>query len=162
MVDLPDLISYIIIIFILWKAYKAEWIDLHCDHVNQSKCKDFGGGMAYKNSKPDLDDEPSELLDKIERASYTEELTVKWRRCYILAFFIMTLSWAFVMFPIIGRFPRFYEAGMLIFIAMMIIYYSFNYYAFHHYEAPTQYIRASTELLRDKLNLRKSTLILLG
>lgn len=153
-----DYISYILSLVLLWTAYKAEWKDLHCGSVHDSndKCKDFGGGMAYVGSEP-LNNDPNELLlSKIERASYTEELTVKWRRCYILSFFITLFLWVTIMYPIVGRLPRFYEYFLMLFIVMMILYYSFSFYSFHHYEAPAQYIRKSVDILRDNLDLKKT------
>ena len=156
--NIIDYLSYFLSLIFLWIAYRAEWKDLHCGSVHDSidKCKDFGGGMAYAGSEPSNNDSVEVLLSKIEKASYTEELTVKWRRCYILSFFITLFIWLAVIYPIVNRLPRFYEYFLLLFINTMIIYYSFSFYSFHHYEAPAQYIRKSVELIRDDLNLKKT------
>lgn len=153
-----DLITYALTLILLWVAYKAEWKDLHCPNVDISSglCKPYGSGMAYAGSKPNKKDNVSDLLDKIEVASHTEEMTVKWRRSYMLAFFIGLAIWFFVIYPSDRRLPKFYEWGLMLFISMMIIYYSFSFYFFHHYSAPYAYIQESVDLVRQNLDLKRN------
>ena len=147
-----DLITYVISLLILWVAYKAEWKDMHCPNVDigSKLCGPYGAGMAYAGSRPDKKDDVGKLLDKIEIASHTEEMTVKWRRCYMIAFFITLAIWFFVIYPSSHRFPKFYEYTLMLFVTMMIIYYSFSFYYFHHYSAPYSFIQESVDLIRRK------------
>lgn len=161
MISFINLITYVISLVILWMAYRAEWKDIHCPNVDTSSglCQNYGGGMAYAGSRPSKKDNVPDLLDKIEIASHTEDMTVKWRRSYILAFFITIAIWFFVIYPSENRLPTFYEYPLMLFIVMMIIYYSFSFYYFHHYSAPYAFIQESVEMIRQKTGAnRKSKL----
>ena len=151
-------VVYIISLIILYVAMYAEHKDLHCPtpYAPESECGSFGRGMAYDGSKPEPGDSDGILLDKIERASYTEELTVKWRRTYALSFLIVWGIWLFVVYPTVSRLPNWSEYILSLFISGMIIYLSFSYYGFHHYSSPSTFIRQSTNDLRESLNLKRS------
>lgn len=162
-----NVIVYAAALFLLFMAWKAEFLDLHCPYPSASKeeCCGDGCGMAYRGSKPDIHDDNHTLLDRINVASRTEERTVKWRRSYMLAWVIFILIWLAVFYREslfknseglasssgLGGWPPYHTLIIFLFITTMVIYYSYSYYEFHHYDAPMRYIRESTQLLRERM-----------
>ncbi len=157
MLDTITLIVYLITLVMLWMAYKSERLDLQCPYPSapKSKCGTFGKGMAYQGTEPHKDDQVPQLLNKIEKATYTEELTVKWRRAYIIAFLISVSVWLLVVYPLCDGLPNGAQWVLTLLIAYFFIYFSFSFYYFHHYYSPTNFTRESINMIRNELNLKR-------
>lgn len=148
------IIVYALSLFLLVRAAQAEHLDLNCPYPNSkpNECCGDGCGMAYRGSKPYHDDDLNTLFRKIKIATRTEERTVKWRRSYMLAWIILILVWLTIFYPTYQKLPDYSTLIMFLFIATMVIYYSYSYYQFHHYDAPYRYIRESVDIIKNKLN----------
>jgi len=157
MVDYVTIAVYIVTLGVLWMAYKSERLDLQCPYPSASKdkCGTFGRGMAYQGTEPNSDDTVPALLDKIEKATYTEELTVKWRKSYILAFLISLFVWLLVVYPISGKLPSAAQWMLMLLIGYLFIYFSHSFYYFHHYYSPICFTRESINMIRNKMNIQR-------
>nr|WNL49801.1 membrane protein [Marseillevirus sp.] len=143
-----NIVGYILLLFALMFVVKAEMTDIRCPNPNcpKDECADYGKGMAYFGSTPSEQDSVPQLLDKILIASKTEERTVKWRRCFILSFLIITAIWILVL----QKVPSVVVFVLMLFIAMAVWHFSFGYYAFHHYQAAVDNIDEAVGILREK------------
>ncbi len=138
-------------------AYKSERLDLQCPYPSapKNRCGTFGKGMAYQGTEPEENDDVPTLLNKVEKATYTEELTVKWRRSYIIAFLISLFVWGLVVYPVCNAPPTGAQWVLTLLIAYFLIYFSFSFYYFHHYYSPINFTRESINLIRNKLNIQR-------
>ncbi|AHA46020.1 putative membrane protein [Insectomime virus] len=143
-----NIVGYILLLIALIFVVKAEMTDIHCPNPNcpKSECADYGRGMAYFGSEPEEADTIPQLLDKILIASKTEERTVKWRRCFIMSFIIISA----ISLLVLCQIPPVATFVLMLFIAMAVWHFSFGYYAFHHYQAAVDNITESVDILRQK------------
>lgn len=147
-----DVIIYIIVIFLIIKAYKSEALDLFCGKGCDSYDKKFCGdnkGKYYVDGQGNKSDSVSTLLSKIEINADTDENTVKWRRSLLLAF-ICTLL---IFIVVLAKLPTGTELITTLLIIYIIVYFSFSFYQYHYYRYPTFNIHKNVNLLRQKLNL---------
>ena len=108
-----------------------------------------GDGMPYKGSKPSPNDSCPQLLEKINIAAEAEQSSIKWRRAFTLAAVICILVWGLVVMP--GGLPDWTKMYVSIIIATFVLYFNFNYYSYHRYKAPQEYIEESTRFLNEKI-----------
>lgn len=143
-----NIIGYILLLIALVFVVKAEFTDIRCPNPNcpKEECGDYGKGMAYFGSDPSESDTIPQLLDKILIASKTEERTVKWRRCFILSFIIISA----ICILVLREIPPVVTFVLMLFIAMAVWHFSFGYYAFHHYQAAVDNINETVDILRQK------------
>ncbi|ALX27557.1 putative membrane protein [Golden Marseillevirus] len=143
-----NVIGYILVLVALFFVVKAEVTDMRCPNPNCSKdeCGDYGRGMAYYGSEPQETDDIPKLLDRILVASKTDERTVKWRRCFILSFLVVTG----ICLLVLNQVPPVLSFVLMLFISMAVWHFSFGYYAFHHYQAAMDNVNKTVDILRQK------------
>ena len=108
-----------------------------------------GDGMPYRGSKPSPSDSCPTLLKKIDLAANAERNSIKWRRSLILAATICVLVFGLVVMP--GRLPEWTQMYVAVLLTTFVLYFNFNYYSYHRYKEPTEYIEESTDLLGEKI-----------
>jgi hypothetical protein len=147
-----DIIIYIIVIFLVIKAYKSEALDLFCGKDVKSYCKNLCGdnkGKYYVDGQGDKDDSIPTLLSKIEINASADDNTVKWRRSLLLAFICTML----IFIVVLTKLPTGTELITTVLIIFIITYFSFSFYQYHYYRYPTFNIHKNVNLLRQKLDL---------
>ncbi len=139
---------YIILSIITAIVLDVEIREMNCPHPNalDSECG-FGKAGLYVASIPNDNDDIPTLLDKIDIASDVLTRTIYWRRSYILSIIITLALWIMLF----RKMPNGYELLFSILLIMFILYFSCNFYSFHHYGPPKIYIDKSTKLIRKKL-----------
>lgn len=136
-----------------YKAYKAERLDLYCPPEVKQFCKNKCGdnkGKYYIKGKPENTDTINELLNKIKISSNCEGSTVKWRRCLLLSIIISIL----IALVIMQKFPSGRDFFLMVFLAFIMLYFSFSYYEYHYNKYPAININKSVNYIRNKLDLK--------
>lgn len=108
-----------------------------------------GDGMPYRGSKPSLSDDCQTLLKKVDMAANAETHSIKWRRSFALGAIICLLIFGLVVTP--GQLPEWTQMYVAIIIATSVLYFNFNYYSYHRFKKPAEYIEESTDLIREKI-----------
>lgn len=148
--QLIDILTYIILIYIFIFAVNSEKLDLYCPKdIKKYDCNKCGNakGKYYIDGKYQKDDDNDIILSKIQFLSEMKNI-VKWRRVYILSFVSVFLSCLLNGYLYSGR--RFLIMIMTIFI---IFYGSLSYYYFHFERFPEFYIKENIHNLRTNLNI---------
>lgn len=153
-----SIVACVILLCILIYTIRMEKADLMCPniHCESSECYE-GNGKAYFGSKPETADSNTVLLDKIMIAAHADKVTVKWRRSYILAFIITCLLYLLVH----RRVPEIYESVLSIVFIMIVFYFSFSYYEYHHLQHATDNLTKCVDILKEnvvKLELGKKSI----
>jgi hypothetical protein len=150
--NITTIIVYIIVIFLLIKAYKSEALDIFCPpgckEYDKKYCGD-GKGKYYINGMGNDKDDIPVLLNKIELNANIDENTVKWRRCLVLAIISSILLFLIVF----SKLPSGSELMMSILIIFLVFYFSFSFYQWHYTKFPAFNIYKNINILRKKLNI---------
>lgn len=83
--DVKTIVIYIVLLAILWFAFKSEWADISCASPG-GECGP-GKGRAYYFAHPRDDDTREELLSKLVKTSKYDLTSVHWRRAMIVSIF---------------------------------------------------------------------------
>ena len=144
--DLVNVIMYILLFGFTLLVYNIEKRDWTCTNSYDlaEKCK-VGDGMPYHGSKPEEGDDHRTLVKKINIAAGAEPNSIKWRRALTLAVSICLVLFLLVITP--GNLPQWTQMYICVIIATFILYFSFNYYSYHRFKTPKEYIEKSTEML---------------
>lgn len=138
---------YILLAIFLLAVYlieKRDWTCMNSYDLTDACIK--GDGMPYRGSRPLETDSPKELLQKINIASRTEQNSIKWRRAFILSCSIMFLVYILLITP--SSLPHWTTFYLATITGFSVLYFSFNYYSYHRFKKPGEYIRLSTKYLK--------------
>jgi hypothetical protein len=155
--EISDLLTVNVLMYILLfgaviVVHLIERRDWECTNPYKllEECHE-GNGMPYNGSKPTQTDGCKDLLKKINIAAGAEQKSIKWRRSFILSVIICILVFGLVVMP--GNLPYWPYMYAAIIISTFVLYFNFNYYSFHRYNRPTEYIKESIALLFEKISL---------
>lgn len=145
-----DYIMYGVLLVIVILVSYIESRDWKCENSYDitQPCKQ-NDGMPYRGSKPDDEDSSEILLRKINKASEAEQNSIKWRRSVVMAITITFLIYVLVITP--SSLPKWTEFYLVSIIAAAVMYYNFNYYSYHNYKKPQEYIEKCTTLLGERI-----------
>lgn len=122
-----------------WKCYDPYNVFSKCEKAD---------GMPYRGSKPNPSDDCSTLLKKINIAAGASSKSIIWRRSLVLSVIIAFVAFILVITP--GSLPSWTKFYLVTLIGIVFIYYSLNYYDYHKYNTPREYITESTEMIKKK------------
>ena len=148
-----NVIAYIAIFLFIGIVYlieKRDWTCTNSYDVTKECIK--GDGMAYRGSKPSSSDSTATLFDKILLASGAENASIKWRRALLLSFSVIIVCYLLVITP--GRLPVWTQFVTCVLIGAGLLYFSFNYYSYHRFRVPEQYIQESIQVLRSRFDVK--------
>jgi hypothetical protein len=153
-------VVYALIIYLLSFAIRSESLDLFCP----AGCKEFGRpqcgdgkGKYYRDGRGDKKDKVATLLDKIEHLSEVDGKTVKWRRSFMLAFFIALL----ISLLVLKRAPTGPELLLLLFLPFTVIYFGYTFYQQHYYKFVAEFTRENVDIIRGRLKLAKNRTVVI-
>jgi len=150
---LSNISLYGLLGFSAYKAYTSERLDLYCPGEVNKYCKNSCGdnkGKYYIKGEPKSSDSVNQLLNKIKLSSNVASNTVKWRRSLLLSVVIVIL----ISLVVLEKFPCGKQLVLMVFLAFIIIYFSFSYYEYHYEKYPVNNIHKSINYIRDQLNLK--------
>ena len=146
-----NVVMYLIIFGLVVFVFLTEQADWKCPGVTNFLFNCEGEeGMPYKGSKPHKNDGCNELLAKINIAAAAQGNSIKWRRSFMLAVLITVIVFSLVLTP--GKLPIWIQFYIVVIIITSILYFNMNYYDYHKYNIPRNYIKESTGILAQKIN----------
>ena len=146
-----NFVMYILIFAAFIAVALAESKDWKCGEPYNifTKCEENNNGMPYRGSKPSEDDSCDELLGKIDVAANATSNSIKWRRSFFVAVLISLLIFVLVITPSgLPPWPQFY---LVVLISFAVMYGNLNYYDYHLYNTPRNYIFESTAMIGEKI-----------
>lgn len=147
---LIDLAIYTGFLLLFFRINNTEKKDLFCpgnvENFCKEKCGD-GKGKYYIEGKSNSKDTIKTLLNKINLLSDTNQNTVKWRRCCMLAI----ISGFVICLLVLRKIPKGRDFFLMVVSIFLIYYGSFNYYSFHYDKFPSEFIKENTGIIRDLL-----------
>lgn len=117
--------------------------------ISNDKCSP-STSIFNREMIPSEKDTTDELKTKILKAAVIESKTVKWRVSLIIAIASTFLLHLFLLTP--GRMPEWLTFYNCILITFIVIYFYFNYMAFHYSEDPSNNIKNAVNLLISRIH----------
>jgi len=144
-----NLIMYAILGAAVAFVWYVETKDIRCPTFTSSSTEcDNGGGMSFSYTKPSNTDSCKLLIEKLRKASGSEQASIKWRRSLILSTTVMILMWLLVGTP--GGLPDWKTLYLSILVAYVIIFGSFNYYSYHVFGRAETWMKDTIRELESK------------
>lgn len=136
-----------IAVYVMWLD-RQDWEcpDLYSD---RSECRP-GIGMPIRNTEPNENDTPCEILDKIDRASQAESKNIKWRQALYLAIGLSFAIFLLVVTP--GKLPEWHVFYASVVVSFAILYLHYNWYSYHRYSYAEKHIHSNIDKLRKDEN----------
>lgn len=151
-----EIVMYVIILGLALFLASSEHKDWGCEdpYILFEKCKP-AEGMSYRGSKPEKDDDCSTLLKKINIAASAPSKSIKWRKSFVVSVIISLLIFGLVVSP--GRLPKWTTFYLSVLIGFAVVYFSLNFYDFHKYNTPREYIAEATDMIATNNTCCSST-----
>lgn len=121
---LLNIVLWFLIVFVLIKAFNAEYKDMNCD-----KYGTCGNPSTHKLLTPNDADTPIDTLTKLYRVCRIEDYMVKWRRNIMLS----AAAAAFVWLGVIRKVPKAYQFIITTILIFIPFYWGANFYHYHQY-----------------------------
>lgn len=141
MISVVNYALYIIYLILIYVLLTKETEDLYYSKESSKHGDGYGKfTYPYKYNKGDT---KKDILKKIEALSKHDKDLPKWRRSLLVATIIMIII-SIVVYRKLISFPKFF---LYILVIFCIMYFSFNYYDYHHTNHALKYTRKNLEKL---------------
>jgi hypothetical protein len=155
-VIVADVLIYVAFFLVFaFAVCTSEYWDLVCPNgpsqVDKSVCGE-GNGKWYQGCQYNPNASIEDTLNAIKKGATSITAHVYWRRCFILAFFVV----GSIYLVVLRRFPNGQEFIISFILAFAFLYFGQNFYNFHYYKVPEKNILANVGHL-EKLLAEKSS-----
>jgi hypothetical protein len=147
---ISSILLYFVLLVLMTLAVYGETQDLNYNGDTPGIRKE-GNGKTYRGTRFENGDSILVSLNKIQKSNGYQTRDIIWKKAYILAFILTITIYAGVFL----RFPPGYEFSLVFLLIFLGIYFTDNYYSYHHHRYPIMNVNKNLENINNIINEHK-------